>query len=107
MPQPVHGSAPDIAGQDIANPMAMVMSAAMMCKYDLNCTKVRLLHFVWLLLIAVRLYAIVVVSDHRTQTLCFPEKTESLIAYKRLALSRTFCRQIEWEPHGKQDGAYR
>eukprot|EP00983_Pelagomonas_calceolata_P021405 670568-Pelagomonas_calceolata.AAC.3 len=39
--EPVHGSAPDIAGQDIANPMAMVMSAAMMCKYDLNCPKVR------------------------------------------------------------------
>lgn len=38
--EPVHGSAPDIAGQDIANPMAMVMSAAMMCKYDLNCPKV-------------------------------------------------------------------
>jgi len=38
--EPVHGSAPDIAGQDIANPLAMVMSAAMMCKYDLNCPKV-------------------------------------------------------------------
>ena len=34
--EPVHGSAPDIAGQDIANPMAMVLSAAMMCRYDLN-----------------------------------------------------------------------
>jgi isocitrate/isopropylmalate dehydrogenase len=30
--EPVHGSAPDIAGQDIANPLAMVLSAAMMCK---------------------------------------------------------------------------
>jgi 3-isopropylmalate dehydrogenase len=38
--EPVHGSAPDIAGQDIANPMAMVMSAAMMCRYDLNIPKV-------------------------------------------------------------------
>ena len=28
--EPVHGSAPDIAGQDKANPMAMVLSAAMM-----------------------------------------------------------------------------
>lgn len=28
--QPCHGSAPDIAGQDIANPMAMILSAAMM-----------------------------------------------------------------------------
>jgi 3-isopropylmalate dehydrogenase len=38
--EPVHGSAPDIAGQDVANPMAMVMSAAMMCRYDLNIPKV-------------------------------------------------------------------
>jgi len=34
--EPVHGSAPDIAGQDIANPMAQVLSAAMMCQYSLN-----------------------------------------------------------------------
>lgn len=38
--EPVHGSAPDIAGQDIANPMAMVLSAAMMCRYNLNLPKV-------------------------------------------------------------------
>ena len=33
MYEPVHGSAPDIAGQDKANPMAMVLSAAMMLRY--------------------------------------------------------------------------
>lgn len=38
----VHGSAPDIAGQDIANPMAMVLSAAMMCRYSLDLPQVRL-----------------------------------------------------------------
>jgi 3-isopropylmalate dehydrogenase len=38
--EPVHGSAPDIAGQDIANPMAMVLSAAMMCRYGLNLPQV-------------------------------------------------------------------
>jgi len=38
--EPVHGSAPDIAGQDIANPLAQVLSAAMMCTYDLNIPKV-------------------------------------------------------------------
>jgi 3-isopropylmalate dehydrogenase len=32
----VHGSAPDIAGQDVANPMAMMLSAAMMCRYGLQ-----------------------------------------------------------------------
>lgn len=34
--EPCHGSAPDIAGKDIANPMAQVLSAAMMCTYSLN-----------------------------------------------------------------------
>ena len=34
--EPVHGSAPDIAGKDKANPMAMVLSAAMMLKIGLN-----------------------------------------------------------------------
>lgn len=36
----VHGSAPDIAGRDIANPLAMVLSAAMMCRYGLDLPKV-------------------------------------------------------------------
>jgi 3-isopropylmalate dehydrogenase len=34
--EPVHGSAPDIAGQDKANPLAQVLSAAMLLKYGLN-----------------------------------------------------------------------
>jgi 3-isopropylmalate dehydrogenase len=33
MYEPVHGSAPDIAGQDLANPMATILSAAMMLRY--------------------------------------------------------------------------
>ena len=32
--EPVHGSAPDIAGQGIANPIATILSAAMMLKYS-------------------------------------------------------------------------
>ena len=32
--EPVHGSAPDIAGQDKANPMAQVLSAAMLLRYQ-------------------------------------------------------------------------
>jgi 3-isopropylmalate dehydrogenase len=31
--EPVHGSAPDIAGQGIANPLAMFLSAAMMLRH--------------------------------------------------------------------------
>ncbi len=36
--EPVHGSAPDIAGQDAANPLACILSFAMMLRYsfDLN-----------------------------------------------------------------------
>ena len=37
--EPVHGSAPDIAGKDIANPIAMLLSAAMMLKIALNETQ--------------------------------------------------------------------
>ncbi|PSS07543.1 3-isopropylmalate dehydrogenase [Actinidia chinensis var. chinensis] len=34
--EPIHGSAPDIAGQDKANPLAMILSAAMLLKYGLG-----------------------------------------------------------------------
>ncbi len=33
--EPCHGSAPDIAGEDKANPLALILSAAMMLRYDL------------------------------------------------------------------------
>lgn len=34
--EPIHGSAPDIAGKDIANPIATILSAAMMLKYSFD-----------------------------------------------------------------------
>lgn len=34
--EPIHGSAPDIAGRGIANPIATILSAAMMLRYSLN-----------------------------------------------------------------------
>ena len=34
--EPVHGSAPDIAGQGVANPLATILSASMMLRYTLN-----------------------------------------------------------------------
>jgi len=34
--EPIHGSAPDIAGQGIANPLATISSASMMLRYALN-----------------------------------------------------------------------
>ena len=36
MYEPIHGSAPDIAGKNIANPIATVLSAAMMLRYSFN-----------------------------------------------------------------------
>ena len=37
--EPIHGSAPDIAGQDLANPIAAILSAAMMLHYSLGLSK--------------------------------------------------------------------
>jgi 3-isopropylmalate dehydrogenase len=34
--EPIHGSAPDIAGQDKANPMATILSAAMLLRHSLG-----------------------------------------------------------------------
>ena len=36
MYEPSHGSAPDIAGKDVANPLATMLSAAMMLRYSFN-----------------------------------------------------------------------
>jgi 3-isopropylmalate dehydrogenase len=34
--EPIHGTAPDIAGKGVANPLAAILSAAMMLRYSLN-----------------------------------------------------------------------
>ncbi len=39
MYEPCHGSAPDIAGQGKANPLAMILSAAMTLRYSFDCAK--------------------------------------------------------------------
>jgi 3-isopropylmalate dehydrogenase len=39
MYEPCHGSAPDIAGQSIANPLATILSVAMMLRYSLNASE--------------------------------------------------------------------
>ena len=36
MYEPIHGSAPDIAGQNVANPLATILSVAMMLRYTLD-----------------------------------------------------------------------
>ena len=37
--EPIHGSAPDIAGKDLANPIATIASAAMMLAYGFGLDK--------------------------------------------------------------------
>jgi 3-isopropylmalate dehydrogenase len=37
--EPIHGSAPDIAGQGIANPIGTILSAAMLLRYSLGLEK--------------------------------------------------------------------
>jgi 3-isopropylmalate dehydrogenase len=39
MYEPIHGSAPDIAGQDKANPIAIILSAAMMLRFSFELEK--------------------------------------------------------------------
>ncbi|MCR3758065.1 3-isopropylmalate dehydrogenase [Clostridium felsineum] len=39
MYEPIHGSAPDIAGKDLANPLAQILSVAMMLEYSFNMTE--------------------------------------------------------------------
>jgi 3-isopropylmalate dehydrogenase len=34
--EPVHGSAPDLAGKDVANPLASILSAAMLLRHSLK-----------------------------------------------------------------------
>jgi 3-isopropylmalate dehydrogenase len=36
MYEPIHGSAPDIAGKDVANPLATILSVSMMLRYTFN-----------------------------------------------------------------------
>lgn len=37
--EPIHGTAPDIAGKDLANPLATILSAAMLLRYSFNMEK--------------------------------------------------------------------
>ena len=39
MYEPIHGSAPDIAGQNLANPLGTILSAAMMLRYSFDMAK--------------------------------------------------------------------
>jgi 3-isopropylmalate dehydrogenase len=62
--EPIHGSAPDIAGQDRANPLAAILSAAMLCRYSLGCPAAAEA--------IERAVAAVVAAGHRTADLARP-----------------------------------
>jgi 3-isopropylmalate dehydrogenase len=38
--EPIHGSAPDIAGRDVADPIGTILSAALLCRWSLGRTDV-------------------------------------------------------------------
>ena len=38
--EPIHGSAPDIMGKNLANPLGTILSAAMMCRHSLDLPQV-------------------------------------------------------------------
>jgi 3-isopropylmalate dehydrogenase len=40
MYEPIHGSAPDIAGQGVANPLATILSLAMMLRYSFGLAEI-------------------------------------------------------------------
>jgi 3-isopropylmalate dehydrogenase len=69
--EPVHGSAPDIAGKDVANPLAAILSAAMLLEHSLDAPAAAE---------AVRRAVTAVLADgHRTADLLLPgEERETL-----------------------------
>ena len=62
--EPIHGSAPDIAGLDRANPLAAILSAAMLCRYSLAAPEAAEA--------IERAVAAVVAAGHRTADLAAP-----------------------------------
>jgi 3-isopropylmalate dehydrogenase len=62
--EPIHGSAPDIAGQDLANPLAAILSTALCCRYSLGAPEAALA--------IEEAVASVVAAGHRTADIAAP-----------------------------------
>jgi 3-isopropylmalate dehydrogenase len=74
--EPVHGSAPDIAGQDRANPLAAILSAAMLLEHSLGAHEAAG---------AVRVaVAAVLDAGHRTPDLLLPEETRPSVGCRAM-----------------------
>jgi 3-isopropylmalate dehydrogenase len=65
--EPIHGSAPDIAGQDRANPVAAILSVAMLCRYSLAAPEAAAA--------IERAVAAAVAAGHRTADMAAPGET--------------------------------
>lgn len=74
--EPVHGSAPDIAGQDVANPLAAILSAAMLFEHSLEAPEAAL---------AVREAVTEVLAEgHRTADLILPGEERPVIGCRAM-----------------------
>ncbi|UCE86479.1 MAG: 3-isopropylmalate dehydrogenase [Deltaproteobacteria bacterium] len=74
--EPVHGSAPDIAGKDVANPLATILSVAMMFEHSLDAPEAA---------VAVRGAVDAVLADgHRTEDLLLPGETTETIGCRAM-----------------------
>jgi 3-isopropylmalate dehydrogenase len=74
--EPVHGSAPDIAGKDLANPLAAILSAAMLCEHSLGAKEIAA--------DIRRAVARVLDAGHRTEDLAPPGQAHAAIGCKRM-----------------------
>ncbi|HME70145.1 MAG TPA: 3-isopropylmalate dehydrogenase [Myxococcota bacterium] len=74
--EPVHGSAPDIAGKDLANPLAAILSAAMLCEHSLGAKEIA----------ADIRQAVTAVLDagHRTADLVLPGQAHAAVGCKKM-----------------------
>jgi len=74
--EPVHGSAPDIAGQDRANPLAAILSAAMLLEHSLGAHEAA--HAVQ------QAVATVLEAGHRTADLLLPGETRPSVGCRAM-----------------------
>ena len=83
--EPVHGSAPDIAGKNLANPIAMILSIAMMFKYSFNDEKIYNLIF--------NTVENILNQGYRTKDICRDEVASSLTVSTK-EMGDLVCKQM-------------
>ena len=97
MYEPIHGSAPDIAGMDIANPIATIVSAAMMLEMSFGLVAVSYTHLD--VYKRQRLF-----RDRVRQSCCFGDCNKSQYRFRRYChapkdLNGIYCLPIKRERH--------